>query len=75
MPAEDVIVAKLDGIAADVADLKQQLRALNGNVRRNCERLSILEATTLRWDAIKIGAIIGGVTVIMTAILKLAGVF
>lgn len=66
---------QLDRIEKDVGEVKQQLRTLNGRVRDNCTEIAVLKATSLRFDAIKIGTIIGGVLVVMAALLKVAGVF
>lgn len=69
-----VLKPQLDRIEADVGEVKQQLKQLNGCVRANQMDIAILKATSLRLDAVKIGAIIGGVLMVMAALLKVAGV-
>ena len=69
-----IIVNQLNRIEKDVAEIKTQLRTLNGTVRTNCTEIAVLRATALRMDAVKIGAIIGGVLMVMAALLKVAGV-
>jgi hypothetical protein len=66
---------QLDRIEKDVGEVKEQLRTLNGRVRDNCTEIAVLKATSLRFDAIKIGTIIGGVLVVVAALLKVTGVF
>lgn len=66
---------QLDRIETDVKEVKDQLKSLNGRVRDNCTEIAVLKATSLRFDAIKIGTIIGGVLVVVAALLKVAGVF
>jgi len=73
-PELQVISNKLERIGADVKEVRDQLRTLNGTVRDNCTEIAILKATALRLDAMKISAIIGGVLVVMAALLKVAGV-
>jgi hypothetical protein len=70
-----VISSQLNRIERDVKEVNDKLDKLNGQVRSNCTEIAILKATTLRYDAIKIGTIIGGVLVVMAALLKVAGVF
>lgn len=65
---------QLDRIEKDVGEINQQLKSLNGCVRANQMDIAILKATSLRLDAVKIGAIIGGVLMVMAALLKVAGV-
>jgi len=69
-----VISSQLNRIETDVREIRDQLKSLNGQVRSNCTEIAILKATSLRLDAIKISAIIGGVLVVMAALLKVAGV-
>lgn len=66
---------QLDRIERDVKEVKEKLDKLNGQVRTNCTEIAVLKATSLRFDAIKIGTIIGGVLVVVAALLKVAGVF
>ncbi len=69
-----VISSQLDRIEQDVGEVKTQLKTLNGTVQDNCTEIAVLKATALRLDAVKIGAIIGGVLTVMAALLKVAGV-
>ncbi len=77
MPDSDtrVILTRLDGIQSDVTDIKLSLRTLNGTVRENCQDIAILKVTSLRVDAIRVSAVIGGVAVVVGALLKAAGVW
>ena len=76
MPAdsEHVLKPQLDRIEKDIDEVKTELRGLNGTVRENSMEIAILKATSLRLDAVKIGAIVGGVLMVMAALLKVAGV-
>lgn len=75
MPSSDeVIITKLDAIHDDIVTLKQALKELNGQVRKNREDIVKLEATCLRMDAIKLGMVVGGVSAIITVIMAIAGV-
>ena len=70
-----VLKPQLDRIEKDIEEVKDRLTVLNGTVRTNCMEIAVLKATSLRFDAIKIGTIIGGVLVVVAALLKVTGVF
>ena len=77
MPDSDtrVILTRLDSIQSDVTEIKQRLGTLNGTVRENQQDIAILKVTSLRVDAIRVSAVIGGVAVVVGALLKVSGVW
>ena len=77
MPDSDtrVILTRLDAIQSDVTEIKVRLGTLNGTVRENQQDIAILKVTSLRVDAIRVSAVIGGVAVVVGALLKVSGVW
>jgi hypothetical protein len=68
-------LTRLDSIQSDVTDIKSSLKTLNGTVHQNSQDIAILKVTSLRVDAIRVSAVIGGVAVVVGALLKAAGVW
>lgn len=74
MADDAAIMARLDHIGADVTEIKDTVKAMNGRVRQNELQIAILSATCLKFNAIKIGAILGAAIVIVGLIAWAAGV-
>lgn len=77
MPDSDtrVILTRLDLIQTGITEIKTELKTLNSRVHKNCKDIAVLKATSLRIDAIRVSAVIGGVAVVVGALLKAAGVW
>ena len=67
------ILTKLDHHTESLLRIERQLERVNGTVKEHGEEIAILKVSCLRLDAIKISAIIGGVVVVIGALMKIAG--
>jgi len=59
------ILARLDHIAADVAEIKDTLKTINGRVRQNEVSIAVLSETALKFNVIKLSAILGAAIIII----------
>jgi len=64
---------EIQNIKETVDRIEAKVDVINGHVRRHGEEIAVLKATCLKADAIKIGAMIGAVVLVLMVILTIAG--